>query len=186
MKDLNIGSIIPDGLQNDRDAIHVAVVPILAGEFLSPGTHVGFQDALRTHVLAVQSQAGIGIVDPFLKRGVEPGERFWLFLYPGTITSLRHNWTHPAFAEEAKPPAQDDVKAKAEAWLKDFAEDMDIGYNKLLDTLRIAAVDGDYRVCFDVDTPDRAFQDNVPMWKCFEILTGIQPKELVVPFTCAC
>jgi hypothetical protein len=43
----------------------------------------------------------IGVVDPFLVKPVEPGQRFWLFLYPGSITGLRHVWSHPAFAAVA-------------------------------------------------------------------------------------
>jgi hypothetical protein len=66
-----------------RDAVHVAIIPMTATRRLSPGQHLAN-----------------GIVDPFLTRSIEPGEAYWLLLYPNTVTSLRHVWTHPAFDEE--------------------------------------------------------------------------------------
>jgi hypothetical protein len=81
-----------------RDAVHVAVAPVVAGQTLLPGVTVG----LDVDGEAVRSADPIGIVDPFRTDAVEPGERFWLLLFPNTITGLRHSWTHPAFA--AKPP----------------------------------------------------------------------------------
>ncbi len=66
-----------------RDAIHVAVLPMMATRLLLPGQR------LKN-----------GIVDPYLIDAVQPGQRFWLCLYPNTVSSLRHVWTHPAFADE--------------------------------------------------------------------------------------
>jgi hypothetical protein len=76
-----------------RDAVHIAVAPMVAAARLLPGQHVGLLDDGRVYA----NDKPIGIVDPFLTESVLPGQRFWLFLYPGTITSLRHVWTHPAF-----------------------------------------------------------------------------------------
>src|SRR5262245_29880092 len=81
-----------------RDAVHVAVAPVLAAQVLRPGEHVGFVDGSRVG----SALNPIGVVDPFLTGAVQPGERFWLFLYPNAVTSLRHVWTHPAFTP--KPP----------------------------------------------------------------------------------
>lgn len=75
-----------------RDAIHFAVAPVEADMDLRPGEHVSVRAGR-----ASRDGAAVGIVDPFLQGEVKKGQRFWLFLYPNTVTSLRHVWTHPAF-----------------------------------------------------------------------------------------
>src|ERR1041385_3217026 len=86
-----LGTIIDENQK--RDAIHLAVEPMVAKEYLKPGEHVTADGVscipYRKH--------SVGIVDPFLEKTVQPGERFWLVLYPRTIKSLRHVWEHPAF-----------------------------------------------------------------------------------------
>ena len=87
-----VGQIITDG-DRRRDAIHVAVLPVKAGRYLTPGMRVGVVG--KDPIVAFTSLEPIGVVDQFLQDGVKEGEWFWLFLFPGTVTSLRHYWTHP-------------------------------------------------------------------------------------------
>jgi hypothetical protein len=94
-----LGQLIEDG-DRRRDAIHIAVAPVTAVGRLAPGQHVGLLREDDPEQVG-QCDRPIGVVDPFLTSAVEPGRRFWLFLYPGTITGLRHVWTHPAFAKAA-------------------------------------------------------------------------------------
>lgn len=94
-----LGRLIDDG-DRRRDAIHIAVAPVTAAQRLAPGRHVGLVRADDLELVGPCDNP-IGIVDPFLAADVEPGQRFWLFLYPGTITALRHVWTHPAFTAAA-------------------------------------------------------------------------------------
>lgn len=94
-----LGRLIEDG-DRRRDAIHIAVAPVTAAERLSPGQHVGLVQEGNLELVG-PCDNNIGIVDPFLAEEVEPGQRFWLFLYPGTVTSLRHIWTHPVFTKAA-------------------------------------------------------------------------------------
>jgi hypothetical protein len=91
-----LGRLITDG-DRRRDAVHVAVAPVTAAGRLAPGQHVGFIRPNDTELVGAGGTP-IGVVDPFLRDDVRPGERFWLFMYPNTVTSLRHVWTHPAFA----------------------------------------------------------------------------------------
>ena len=96
MADPQFGRLVPDDFPDERDAIHIATAAVFATEDLNPGDHVGFVTK-DNDKMGRSDIAPLGIVDPFLPKGVKKGERFWVFLYPGTIQSLRHNWSHPSF-----------------------------------------------------------------------------------------
>lgn len=87
-----IGSILTT--PQNKDAVHMAIVPVTAAQDLMPGQHIGPVDSGMLK-FGADSKQYVGIVDPFIKQPVGKGQEFWLFLYPGSITSLRHDWTHP-------------------------------------------------------------------------------------------
>lgn len=92
---LGLGQIITT--PQDRDAVHVAVAPVTAAVELDPGDHVYLREGKAWPYNPQLKAIAVGIVDPFLRTSVQADEQFWLWLYPGSITSLRHSWTHPAF-----------------------------------------------------------------------------------------
>lgn len=92
-----LGTILEGG-GHRRDAIHVATMPAVAATPLAPGTHVGRMADGRWAAAAPKK---VGIVDPFLTAFVRTDQRFWVLLYPRTVTSLRHAWTHPDIEDEA-------------------------------------------------------------------------------------
>ena len=104
-----------------RDAIHIALCPVASDEKLSPGQAIALVGDRKVSA----SGYHIGIVDPFLRAEVAPGQWFYMFLYPNTITSLRHEWTHPAFGE-------DPVKGLSEQWIRKFADSIPLAYEVLM------------------------------------------------------
>lgn len=103
MSELNIGKLITEPQR--RDAIHVAVMPATSMAILKPGERVGLiDDGTRSpgspRTVGTSAKEKIGIVDPFLTSPVAPGKQFWVFLMPNTVTSLRHQWVHPAIPAE--------------------------------------------------------------------------------------
>lgn len=93
-----LGTII-DINKEKRDAIHLGVEPAVCGfRMLNAGDHIGF-DNKDEAVSGHQGIKHVGIVDPFLTKPVQPGEAFWLIVYPRQITSLRHVWEHPDFKD---------------------------------------------------------------------------------------
>jgi hypothetical protein len=98
----NLGQLIEG--EAFRDAVHIAVAPLIACQDLAPGVHFGLRsDNGQAFYADAGDPKAVGIVDPFLRvRMVKEGQRFWGFLYPQTVTSLRHAWSHPSF--KAKIP----------------------------------------------------------------------------------
>lgn len=149
--------------KQQRDAIHVAVAPAIAAVSLSPGQHVGIKNGK-----AIPNDGFIGIVDPFLKATVKEGERFFIFLYPNTVTGLRHQWMHPAF---------DGAVAESEKWLREFAEYNCTGYDdtvspdKAYEHLLKMAEEGDF--CFS-GQPDELYDTagQMKIWRHIEIVRG--------------
>lgn len=149
-----IGKLIVGDAQ--RDAIHVAIAPVVAAADLLPGRHVG----IDVDGKASTAEPHLGIVDPFLGVGPKAGERFYLFLYPNTVTSLRHEWTHPAFAASKASGEQSTDKQFSEQWLRVYAakmncyEGQDKAFQTLIEGLRsgeLFAHGSDLHGLFDVD-----------------------------------
>jgi len=187
--DLKLGSIIKPNEDVERDAIHIAVAPVTAAFKLMPGDHVGFVGADRVGITAHP----IGIVDPFMRGFVEPNDRFWLFLYPNTITTLRHHWVHPDFDREvadapSKAIGSSTAMAKfleSQLWLKNFAENAGLSYKRLLELAK------DW-----VDNDEYAHGGNQfegvytgdDFWVHYEIVTDtkVPPSKKHSFFSCSC
>ena len=74
---------------NVRDAVHVAIFPMIAGDLLQPGTRVKIY---RAEAVETSLDDYIGVVDPF-GPSVSVGQTFWMLMRPGTVRDLRHNWS---------------------------------------------------------------------------------------------
>lgn len=179
MKDIQakIGKIIE--ASEERDAIHVAVVPVEAGETLPPGQRVYVADG-KAWITREKSPASVGIVDPFLRSAVYEGQRFWLLLPPGTITSLRHEWVHPAFVRDD----EERVRA-AQEWIANWAGSYGEDYNEVIWRAKDYIHSGEYWI-----EGGRFEGEYVPaeFWEHFEIATGekVPDKRRGSFFSCSC
>lgn len=169
-----LGKIIQG--EERRDATHVAVMPVVATGTLKPGQHVAF---LGGGTVGPGAET-IGVVDPFLKAPVEDVQRFWLFLYPDTITGLRHEWTHPIF--------DGDTKAASLAWIEAFARTMEMTGQRLLDAANRYVECGDWTYDNSERYKDADYSQLPTFWRHYEIVTGntADVDKTDMPFTCSC
>ena len=165
--------------EHGRDAIHIAVAPAVAVTVLAPGDHVGLVDGG-----VGPCEKPIGIVDPFLKTRVTPGQQFWLFLYPMTITSLRHEWTHPAFAGAVAASPEADSRR----WIEAFAAANDKTYAQMMRAGSLWVEDEEYTYDNSEAYKDGPYYEQIgEFWKHYEIVTGTKVKDHKATFfTCSC
>ena len=184
-----IGEIITSG---ERDAIHVAILPAIAHKDLVRAERVGYSDGYTT------SQNAVGISDPYLG-DIEKGQMFYIFLFPNTITSLRHNWSHPDIPEIVKEKEINKfTKEQSEKWLREFIRDNDCPD---YDTLIIAASGGQlpdleyYGQAYNNDGEylhfnGRDAHSDIPeeFWDHIEVITGkkITRDKRAKSFSCSC
>lgn len=185
------------GQNEKRDAIHLAVEPVIAGETLKAGQHIGLRDgkAYLEYNLD-ENQKPLGIVDPFLAEPVNKGEKFWLIVYPRKITSLRHVWSHPAFPEVSDLAHDEPIRIQAEQWLKDFCESHDMpDYETVMKAIRDEPLsdDGEVSVRKDGDywtfiNTDAHCDVPVEFWEHVEIVLGrkLRAGERTDYFGCSC
>jgi hypothetical protein len=200
-----LGTIITDG---GRDAIHLAVEPVEAGERLVPGQHIGVKNGKAySNLDAAYAHADkhVGIVDPFIKGFVMPGEKFWLIVYPRQITSLRHVWEHPDFAVDVekvvepigeivfKPAVTIKTEGKtavqvAEEWLRAYADEIDELYEYVMEVADSHQKDRDGHYPDYIIQGGRFEGESTPdeFWDNYAIVRGVKSPVRASFFSCSC
>ena len=188
--EVTLGKLADDLAQ--RDAVHIAVAPMIAAHPLAPGQEVGFVDDANKE-RAGTSQKPFGIVDPFLKEAVKQEQRFYVFLFPQTITSLRHDWTHPAVVPTANGDTSvitDEMRRNSRGWLERFAEDAHMNYDDVIFYAGDYLQTGECYVQYGgEEARDASYLAGRVFWDHFEVVTGqvvpVDEKDSI-PFLCSC
>lgn len=183
--ELMIGHLI-EGFA-ERDAIHVPVIPLVAGERLYRSSRFRLFSGSRDVALSATyiGAKAIGIVDPFLwGLFVEKDERFWGFLFPGTLVGIRHHWSHPDFDSPRI------ITNEHEKWLRDFCDRWNFDYDELRDA---GVGTSDWREIIargvDLHSPDELGEDLGLFWEHLEAMTGMKfddPHRSGVVWSCSC
>lgn len=113
-----------------RDCVHIAIVPLVAGEEIERGGFIklayGAAD-IALNAKPAYSDDIIGVADPYLKQYlIKKGQRFYGFLTPGTVTGMTHHWQHPAFDNPPQP------KDEHEKWLREFCDKWNFRFDELI------------------------------------------------------
>lgn len=159
-----------------RDAIHVACAPMIADCDLVAAEHVG----IVSDGVAGKCEPTVGIVDPFLSETVLKGQKFWLVLCPGTVTAIRHHWSHPSFRN------QPEDFTEAREWITAFAAQWKHSFDDFMEGARVYLATGrelDSNWEHQEDVPDEQWD---LFWRHFRLLTGASIREKEKVFVICC
>lgn len=193
-----------------RDAIHLGVEQVVAGEELERGQPIGFGKDGKVYSTWFNSDGKhapkcVGIVDPFIDSSstIYKGQKFWLVVLPRQITSLRHVWEHPDFkpsgetgnAQAAAEVDEEkllrtraligDEEAKGKLHLRGVAAKLGVDYDDLMEHARDAAENNGYWV-----EGGRFEGENIgnteEFWKAYSAVTGKPTADQGNFLSCSC
>lgn len=144
-----------------RDAVHIPIVSVEAGESLQPGQAIYFKER-KAYAAPANGRMVSAAVDPYLREPVNQGERFFAVLHPYSVYGLHHEWEHGEFPRPIYHRA-----SESERWLRTFAEQWRIPYEEMIQ----GAVTGD-GVTFGVDFHPPADELDPEFWSHLSKLTG--------------
>ena len=201
MQPTEVGKLIKDEWTPERDAIHIAVLPAKAAQRLYSRDRV---DVFRLdgewcafcpmegpdYDQDQDGPSGIGIIDPYLKYPLEKGDRFWVFVDPGTITDMTHAWQHPSLRfDTADEPDSRNAEEVSLAFMEKLGNVLHLTPNEMIKAgLEYQATWEHHEL--KISTPyefvcrEGSFDD---FWKHWSILTGrTVDKNNSSPFSCRC
>lgn len=164
-----------------RDAVHFAVISVMAGENLNPGTPVALVNNVVIH-WSPRNEA-IGVIDPFLPCPVPAGAECILFLLPKSTRNLRHTWEHAAFPTRAEATTAATVEVLANKLM---------GRASALDTLTVLAnaygMDAHTVINTSKDNWCKNTDNDLPdaFWDAYKEVTGIDVDYDDRYVSCAC
>lgn len=171
MTEIQLGKLIEGAAL--RDAVHIAVVPLIAGKDLWKGDVVKLSSIDKEIALdaTYSRDDAIGIVDPFLNNHHVPqGSKFWCYLFPNSVTGMRHHWQHPILD---RPPMA--LSGDSEKWLCGFAERWNFDYDEMISAGIGANTDWRYVTArgYDLHSAEELGEDHDLFWSHLEAMTGM-------------
>ncbi len=199
---VELGKLVED-MSIGRDAIHIAVIPVIAAEKLYPSQKISCNDLL--YAVSDNSDRYMGIVDPFLTSPLFKEDKFYMMLKQDSITGLKHVWSHPIIDSickdrlENEEDVMDDTSRISDSmiWMRNFAKKLNMTYSSLM-LLADNMFEGEnYKIDSNgnitdyggEDARDLWYSESIQFWIHYAIIRNLPPiKETddLGGFSCAC